>query len=212
MLIVGTGGHALDTFDVLMQLNLHKDVCFFNNVDSDFKFNIDGLQQYSIIRDLESLKTYFSLNPHFILGIGNPKHRKQLSELMISCGGVPYNLISPKSIIGKLNNVIDQNTTIMTGVVITSNVTVGYGSLINTNALLTHDCVIGNYVEISPSVNLLGQCSIHDNAFIGSGAIILPKITIGKNAVVAAGSVVTKDVPPFTMVAGNPAIIKKSLL
>lgn len=212
MLIVGTGGHALDTFDVLMQLNLHQDVSFFNNVDPDFKFNFDVLQKHVVISDLESLKNHFAVNPNFVLGIGNPKHRKQLSELMISCGGTPYSLISPKSTIGNLNNTIHPNTTIMTGVVITSNVTVGYGSLINTNALLTHDCVVGNYVEICPSVNVLGQCAIDDNAFIGSGAIILPKVTIGKNAIVAAGAVVTKDVPPFTMVAGNPAVIKKSVL
>jgi len=42
-------------------------------------------------------------------------------------------------------------------------------------------------------------------ASIGSGATILSKVTIGENAIVGAGSVVTKDVPPNTIVAGNPA-------
>lgn len=46
---------------------------------------------------------------------------------------------------------------------------------------------------------------ICSGAFIGVGAIILPGVTIGKCAVVGAGSVVTKDVPPYTVVAGNPA-------
>jgi hypothetical protein len=39
----------------------------------------------------------------------------------------------------------------------------------------------------------------------------LPGITIGENAVVGAGSVVTKDVPPMTVVAGNPARIIKEI-
>jgi acetyltransferase-like isoleucine patch superfamily enzyme len=46
---------------------------------------------------------------------------------------------------------------------------------------------------------------VKKGASIGSGATILSKITIGENAIVGAGSVVTKDVPPNTIVAGNPA-------
>jgi acetyltransferase-like isoleucine patch superfamily enzyme len=42
-------------------------------------------------------------------------------------------------------------------------------------------------------------------ASIGSGAVLLGGITIGENAIIGAGSVVTKDVPPNTIVAGNPA-------
>ena len=49
-------------------------------------------------------------------------------------------------------------------------------------------------------------------ASIGSGAVLLCGITIGENAIVGAGSVVTRDVPPNTIVAGNPARILKALL
>jgi len=42
-------------------------------------------------------------------------------------------------------------------------------------------------------------------AAIGSGAVILCGVTIGDGAMVGAGSVVTRDVPPYTVVAGNPA-------
>ena len=41
-------------------------------------------------------------------------------------------------------------------------------------------------------------------AWIGAGAIILPEVTIGEYSIVGAGSVVTKDVEPYTIVAGNP--------
>lgn len=47
---------------------------------------------------------------------------------------------------------------------------------------------------------------IERNAVIGSNATILP-VTIGEGAIVGAGAVVTKDVPPRTIVAGNPARI-----
>mgnify|MGYP003624212458 CR=1 FL=1 len=52
---------------------------------------------------------------------------------------------------------------------------------------------------------------ICDDVWIGMNATILKGVTIGKGAIVAAGSVVTKNVEPFTIVGGNPAIIIKSL-
>lgn len=51
---------------------------------------------------------------------------------------------------------------------------------------------------------------VKKGATIGSGSTILGNVTIGENALVGAGSVVTKDVPPDTIVAGNPAkVIRK---
>lgn len=52
---------------------------------------------------------------------------------------------------------------------------------------------------------------IEDNVWIGAGAIILPGVTIARNSIVAAGAVVTKNVPPYTVVAGNPARIIREL-
>jgi acetyltransferase-like isoleucine patch superfamily enzyme len=52
---------------------------------------------------------------------------------------------------------------------------------------------------------------IEDNVWVGDGATILKGVTIGKGSVVGAGSVVTKDVPPYTIVAGNPAKAVKVL-
>ena len=51
---------------------------------------------------------------------------------------------------------------------------------------------------------------VQRGASIGSGATILCGVTIGENAIVGAGSVVTKDVPPNTVVAGNPARVLRT--
>ena len=52
---------------------------------------------------------------------------------------------------------------------------------------------------------------LKSGCWIGAGVIILPGVTIGENSVVGAGSVVTKDVPPATVAAGNPAQIIRNI-
>jgi acetyltransferase-like isoleucine patch superfamily enzyme len=66
--------------------------------------------------------------------------------------------------------------------------------------ILTHDYVRGVRLHTR-----IGQ-----RCFIGCRSIILPGVTIGDGSIVAAGAVVTKDVPPATVVAGNPASVIKS--
>jgi UDP-2-acetamido-3-amino-2,3-dideoxy-glucuronate N-acetyltransferase len=58
--------------------------------------------------------------------------------------------------------------------------------------------------EVIPTV-------VKKGASIGSGATILAGLTIGENAIVGAGTVVTKDVPPDTIVAGNPGEVLRSI-
>ena len=57
-------------------------------------------------------------------------------------------------------------------------------------------------IEVSP-------VKINNNVWIGANAVILAGITIGEHCVVGAGSVVTKDIPPFSVVVGNPAKVVK---
>lgn len=53
--------------------------------------------------------------------------------------------------------------------------------------------------------------TIYDDAWINEGVMILKGVTIGEGAIVGAGSVVTKDIPAWSMAAGNPAQVKKYL-
>lgn len=55
-----------------------------------------------------------------------------------------------------------------------------------------------------------GKVEIGKNVWIGQNVCILPNVSIGDNSIIGAGSIVTKNVPQYTIVAGNPAkIIKK---
>jgi acetyltransferase-like isoleucine patch superfamily enzyme len=59
-------------------------------------------------------------------------------------------------------------------------------------------------------VRIMKPIKIGDFVWVGHGALILGGVTIGEGAIVGAGSVVTRDVPPFAIVGGNPARVIKS--
>jgi maltose O-acetyltransferase len=56
----------------------------------------------------------------------------------------------------------------------------------------------------------LKPVKIEKNVWIGAHVLICPGVTVGEGAVVAMGSVVTKDVPPYSVVGGNPAKVIKT--
>jgi len=102
---------------------------------------------------------------------------------------------------------ISSHTFICEGVTIESGVFVGHGvTFINDR----HPAAITNGGELKTDSDWHCQRTlVKEGAAIGSGATLLGGITIGENALVGAGSVVTQDVPPYTVVAGNPARILK---
>jgi sugar O-acyltransferase (sialic acid O-acetyltransferase NeuD family) len=207
MLIVGAGGFAKELLNILIQ-NGQRTIALFDNVNHDINLDYHG---YKILQTELEVKQWFqdSGSIDFCLGIGGPKARMGLSNLISGWGGILTSVVSKHSDIGSIDNYFQNGVNICSGVVITSNVKLGIGCLLNLKVTISHDCIIGDYVEISPGASIAGHCMIGSGAVIGTNATIIPNIKVGENSVIAAGAVVTKDVPSNVMVAGVPAIVKR---
>jgi acetyltransferase-like isoleucine patch superfamily enzyme len=110
--------------------------------------------------------------------------------------------IQKNAIVGK-NCKISSHTFICEGVIIEDDVFVGH-NVAFINDSYPRATTAGGTLQteadwkVEPTI-------VKKGASIGSGTTILANVTIGENAIVGAGSVVTKDVPPYAIVAGNPA-------
>jgi acetyltransferase-like isoleucine patch superfamily enzyme len=98
---------------------------------------------------------------------------------------------------------ISSHTFICEGVTIEDNVFIGHGVMFINDSYPRATAADGNLqTEADWKVE---RTVVKKGASIGSGATILSNVSIGENAIVGAGSVVTKDVPPSSIVVGNPA-------
>ena len=104
---------------------------------------------------------------------------------------------------------ISSHTFICEGVVLEDEVFVGHGVTF-TNDLYPRAATTDGKLQTEADWKCLSTL-VKRGASIGSGATLLCGITIGECAVVGAGSVVTKDVPPYAVVAGNPARVRRFL-
>ncbi|QNQ82060.1 2,3,4,5-tetrahydropyridine-2,6-dicarboxylate N-acetyltransferase [Lactobacillus sp. PV037] len=114
--------------------------------------------------------------------------------------------------------VIGKNAVIMMGAIINIGAEIGEGSMIDMGAVLGGRAIVGKNSHIGAGAVLAGVIEpasakpvvVEDDVLIGANAVVIEGVHIGKGAVVAAGAIVTKDVEPYTVVAGVPArFIKK---
>lgn len=120
----------------------------------------------------------------------------------------PFVEIQKNARIGKRCKV-SSHSFICEGVDIEDNVFIGHGVTFTNDTYprsTNSDGTLqtGSDWEVRPTV-------VRKGASIGSGSTLLCNLSVGENAIVGAGSVVTKDVPPNTIVAGNPARVLRSI-
>lgn len=103
-------------------------------------------------------------------------------------------------------NIIREYVTIHRGTVQDAGTTrVGDDNLIMGYAHIAHDCQVGSHTVFSNGASLAGHVRLGDHAVLGGFTLVHQFCWIGEHAFTGMGSAITQDVPPYVMVAGNPA-------
>jgi acetyltransferase-like isoleucine patch superfamily enzyme len=104
---------------------------------------------------------------------------------------------------------ISSHTFICEGVTIEDNVFIGHGVMF-VNDMYPRATAAGGTLQTEQDWKV-EKTLVKQGASIGTGVTVLANVTIGEDAIVGAGAVVTRDVPPRTIVAGNPARVLRNV-
>ncbi len=106
------------------------------------------------------------------------------------------------------DNVIREHCTLSTGTIQDEGITrVGSRNLLMANAHVAHDCRVGSDTILANNCGLAGHVHVEDFAILGGQSGVHQFVHIGTHAFVGGASAVAKDVPPYVMCNGNPALV-----
>lgn len=209
--IIGAGGFGREVMPIARQIiegctNFKKYELIFVVENIEEKMIVNGHKVLSM-SDFISLE---ASNKYFNITISDYKARERISKKLIANNTQPFTIKASNAIIFDNNN-IGAGSILCPFTTVTSNTKIGKFFHANIYSYVAHDCIIGDFVTFAPSVHCNGKVVIEDYAYIGTGVVIKQgtiekPIIIGKGSVVGMGAVVTKSVPPFTTVVGNPAV------
>lgn len=192
MILYGASGHG----KVVHSICRNEVFCFFDDNE-----NLKELKEIPVLLYDASYRSELPI----VITIGNNKIRKTVSEQ------VSHSYTNVVSLEATVDNsvIIGLGTQIIHKALIQCDVRIGKHCIVNSMSSVDHDCSIGDFVHIAPNSTLCGNVSIGEGTLIGAGAVVIPGVNIGRWCIIAAGSVITKNIPDYSLVAGNPGRIIK---
>ncbi len=205
--IVGAGGFGREVMPVAAEMLSARGHGSFELVFVDDNSSTPMVNGHQVMTPTEFLSD--AREKHFNVAIADYRIRERLAARFTDDGAQPFE-ISAENCVRLSANEIGEGAILCPFTTITSNVTIGRYFHLNPYSYVAHDCRIGDFVTFAPAAHCNGRVVIEDYAYIGSAAVIKQgtpdkPMVIGKGAIVGMGAVVTKSVPPFATVVGNPA-------
>lgn len=157
-IIYGAGGHARVIADALKKSGKEL-IAYFDDADTISEIKRIPVVNYS--------NTSFP-DANLIIGVGNNKIRKQISEYVDHKFGI---IIHPGATIAT-DAIIGEGSVVLAGAVIQNGVIIGKHVIINANVTIDHDVIINDYSSIYPNSYLGAEAHIGAGATIEAGAVI----------------------------------------
>jgi UDP-perosamine 4-acetyltransferase len=202
VLVVGGGGHALVSIEVLRATGHAVVGCLNRDDAASATLEAAGVDVLGTDRDLPALVS--GPYPCAFVAVGDNHARRTLADAVHVAGGSLARAVSPSAIVSDTVT-IDEGVIVMPGAVVNAFAHLGRGVIVNTSASIDHGCRIAAFAHVAPAVALAGDVTVGEGALIGIGATVLPGRSIGAWATVGAGATVLRDVANGDTVVGVPA-------
>ena len=197
----GTGGDVLDWFAELAAQGLS--YCPKGFLDDDERKWGTDVRSLPVLGPLGLALEYPSAR--FVDALGSPSNFARRPDLL---SAIPEDrfltLVHPRAHLSRTVQ-IGSGSLVYPQVAISSSVRIGSHVTILANVVVNHDTVIGDYSIVASSASLSGGVRIGACCYIGAGSHLIQRAVVGDGSLVGMGSMVIRDVPPRTVVVGNPA-------
>ena len=206
LVILGAGGTANDVLDWLAVL-----------ADAGNRYDCLGLLDDDPGKKASVVAGHRVLGPltdatrfagaRFVDALGGPRSHRRRGEIVARAGlgddrfetlVHPLASVSPRAVLGP-------GCLVYPLAFIGPDVKIGRHVTVLSHSGVNHGSRIGDWSIVASHVALAGDVSVGEHCYLGMGSRILGGVTVGANSMVGMGSVVIRDVPPATVVAGNPA-------
>lgn len=211
--IIGAGGFGREVMPLAYAMLQQSGLIDYELVFVEEQKNHSTVNHYAVL-SVNEFVSHPASEKYFNIAIASHQVRERIANMMINRGARPFQ-INALNRVELENNVIGEGAIFCPFTTVTSNASIGKFFHANIYSYIAHDCVIGDYVTFAPYVQCNGGVIIEDYAYIGTGVVIKQgsqdrPMIIGKGATLGMGSVVTKSVPAYTTVVGNPARVLSS--
>jgi len=209
LIILGTGGSALDVADVVDSLNAVGEAWETVGFLDDGKPVGSRHMGLPILGPLSAAQQY--MNCVFINTIGSDLNYRARAAIIANCGlekQMFSTLVHPKAS-------VSSRARLGVGVCVNYGVSIGGGAVVGDHvyigpgAIIGHDAVIGQYSIVAPGAIISGFVEIGSSCYIGAGATVRQRLHVGDWSLVGMGAVVVRNVETGVTVIGNPAVISR---
>ena len=206
LLLVGTGGFARETLELVNALNRVEPTWHVvGMLDDDPATHGRDVLGFAVVGPSAAVHDHpDALVAACVASPDDPMRRLALVARLDLPAERYATLVHPTAVVPASAS-IGPGSVVHAGTIMTADVALGAHVAVMPAVVLTHDDVVGDGVTFGARVSVAGGVTIERGAYIGAGALVREKLAVGAGAVVGMGSVVTRPVPPGEVWAGVPA-------
>lgn len=205
LIILGTGGNALDFLDVVEAINAAAptwELVGFLDDAREPGSTYHGLEVLGPIARATELRRCW-----FVNAVGSDKSFRRRPDVVAATGlGDQFfaTLVHPGASVSRRSQ-IGAGTVVNVGASVGGEVEIGRHATLGPNCTIGHNAIVEDFAVVAPGAVVSGFVRLGRGCYVGAGAAVKQKVEVGAGALVGLGAVVVRDVPDRATMIGNPA-------